>query len=96
MARLPRVVVVDVAHHVTQRGNARQVILADDPDRITYLELLRQSSELYGLSLLGYCLMSNHVHLMVVPRTPLALCQTLKHTLSHRTRAGQGTRFWVG
>ena len=80
MARLPRVVVVDVAHHVTQRGNARQVILADDPDRITYLELLRQSSELYGLSLLGYCLMSNHVHLMVVPRTPLALCQTLKHT----------------
>ena len=80
MARLPRVVIVDVAHHVTQRGNARQVILADDPDRITYLELLRQSSELYGLSLLGYCLMSNHVHLMVVPRTPVALCQTLKHT----------------
>jgi putative transposase len=55
MARLPRVVIADVAHHVTQRGNARQVILADDADRIAYLELLRKCSELYRLSLLGYC-----------------------------------------
>jgi putative transposase len=80
MARLPRVVIPDVAHHVTQRGNARQVILADDADRIAYLELLRQYCELYRLSLLGYCLMSNHVHLIVIPRTIEALWQTLKHT----------------
>lgn len=80
MARLPRIVVVDVAHHVTQRGNARQVILANDGDCIAYLELLRQHCDLYRLSLLGYCLMSNHVHLIVVPRTVEALAQTLKHT----------------
>src|SRR5882724_13251196 len=80
MARLPRVVVTDVAHHVTQRGNARQLILANDPDRVAYLELLRQYSALYRLSLLGYCLMSNHVHLITVPRTTGALWQTLKHT----------------
>ncbi len=80
MARLPRVVITDVAHHVTQRGNARQVILADDADRIAYVELLRQYSELYRLSLLGYCLMSNHVHLIAVPHTPEALGQTLKQT----------------
>jgi putative transposase len=80
MARLPRVVVVDVPHHVTQRGNARQVILANDADRITYVELLRQNSELHRLSLWGYCLMSNHVHLIAVPRTDEALAQTLKHT----------------
>jgi len=78
MARLPRVVVVDVPHHVTQRGNARQVILFSDADRVTYLELLREYSQLYGLSLLGYCLMSNHVHLMAVPRTLGALSQSLK------------------
>jgi len=68
MARFARVVVVDVAHHVTQRGNARQVILSSDGDRMTYLELLRYHSELRDLTLLGYCLMSNHVHLIVVPR----------------------------
>lgn len=80
MARLPRVVITDVAHHVTQRGNARQVILADDGDRAAYLELLREYSALYSLALLGYCLMSNHVHLIVIPRTGEGLWQTLKHT----------------
>jgi REP-associated tyrosine transposase len=79
MARLPRVVIVDVPHHVTQRGNARQIVLASDEDRITYLELLRQYSQLYCLSVLGYCLMSNHVHLIVVPHTGDALSQSLKH-----------------
>ena len=84
MARLPRVVIADIPHHVTQRGNARQVILGDDPDRGAYLELLRQYCALYSLSLLGYCLMPNHVHLIVIPRTREALWQTL----SARTLAG--------
>ena len=78
MARLPRVVVVDVAHHVTQRGNARQVILCSDADRVTYLALLGEYSQLYGLSLLGYCLMSNHVHLIAVPKAAEALSLCLK------------------
>jgi putative transposase len=42
MARLARVVAVDVPHHVTQRGNARQFILATDAERIVYLDLLPQ------------------------------------------------------
>ena len=80
MARLPRVVVVDLPHHVTQRGNARQTVFVHDADRLVYLELLRQYSDLCGLSLLGYCLMSNHVHLIAVPRASAALAKTLKHT----------------
>ena len=43
MARLARVVIVDVAHHVTQRGNGRQFILASDAERMVYLDLLRQA-----------------------------------------------------
>jgi putative transposase len=78
MARLPRIVVVDVAHHVTQRGNARQVIFSDDADRLVYLDLLREHCQLYSLSLLGYCLMSNHVHLLAVPHTSEAMAQSLK------------------
>ena len=80
MARRPRVVVTDIAHHVTQRGNARQVIFDSDADRLTYLELLHEYCGLYDLSLLGYCLMSNHVHLIVVPRTAQSLAQTFKQT----------------
>jgi putative transposase len=79
MARFARIVVEDIAHHVTQRGNARQVIFSSDSDRTTYLELLRHYSDLHRLALLGYCLMSNHVHLIVVPRAAKALAQALKH-----------------
>lgn len=45
---------------------------------VSYLELLREYSQLYGLSLLGYCLMSNHVHLIAIPHSPEALAQCLK------------------
>jgi putative transposase len=68
MARRPRVVAIDTPHHVTQRGNARQFVFESDPDRLVYLDLLRQRCRLHRLSLLGFCLMSNHVHLVVIPR----------------------------
>ena len=68
MPRVARVVIVDVAHHVTQRGNGRQFILASDTERLVYLDLLHQALREQPLSVLGYCLMSNHVHLVAVPR----------------------------
>ena len=68
MARLARVVVVGVPHHITQRGNARQFILACDADRGVYLDLLRHSTALHGIEVIGYCLMSNHVHVIAVPQ----------------------------
>jgi putative transposase len=72
------VVAVDVAHHVTQRGNARQFILNSDAERTVYLDLLRQSVQLHSLSVIGYCLMSNHVHLVVIPRQAAAMAKALK------------------
>jgi putative transposase len=80
MARLARVIAVDVPHHVTQRGNARRFILDSDGDRQVYLELLRESILLHQLSLVGYCLMSNHVHLVVIPHRSDALALALKQT----------------
>ena len=80
MPRLARIAVVNVAHHVTQRGNARQFILANDEERSVYLNLLRKYVELCELSLLGYCLMSSHVHLLVVPRKGDSLARALKQT----------------
>lgn len=78
MTRLARVVAVGVPHHVTQRGNARQFILDGDADRRVYLDLVRQSIELHSMALVGYCLMSNHVHLIVTPGKPDALGRALK------------------
>jgi putative transposase len=53
MARLARVVVAGIPHHVTQRGNARRFILESDSDKLVYLDLFRQYCTLYELSLLG-------------------------------------------
>jgi len=78
MARLSRIVIVNIPHHVTQRGNARQFLLATDDERLVYLNLLRKYVQFHELSLLGYCLMSNHVHLVAVPRKPDALALALK------------------
>lgn len=80
MARLPRVVIAEVAHHITQRGNARRFILDHDADREVYLELLREDIQRSGLTLLGYCLMSNHVHLVLVPHKADGLARALKRT----------------
>jgi putative transposase len=78
LARLAGVIAVGVAHHVTQRGNARQFILASEAERTVYLDLLRQAIQIHALSLIGYCLMSNHVHLVVIPRKAEALAGALK------------------
>src|ERR1700723_2293939 len=80
MTRLARVIAVDVPHHVTQRGNARRFILDCDADRMAYLNLLRRNIELHGLGLIGYCLMSNHVHLVVTPHNTDGLGLALRHT----------------
>jgi len=79
MGRLARVVVVtDVPHHLTQRGNARRFVLDCDADRSVYLELLWENVALYKISVIGYCLMSNHVHLVAVPHTEDGLAQARK------------------
>jgi len=78
MPRVARVVIADVAHHVTQRGNGRQFILASDGERLVYLELPRRALRERALSVLGYCLMSNHVHLVVIPRQAQDLAGTLQ------------------
>ena len=79
MARLARVGAVGVPHHVTQRGDARRFILGCDPDRGVYLDLLQQSIALHGVDLIGYCLMSNHVHLVAVPHHADVLGLALKN-----------------
>jgi putative transposase len=79
MARFARVVAPGVAHHITQRGNARQSIFERDSDRAAYLRLLDQYCELHGVAVTGYCLMSNHIHLIAVPARPDSLHRAVKH-----------------
>ncbi len=80
MARFARAAAVGVAHHVTQRGIDRQRVFFTDSDRDTYLDCLQAYSEQARLRILSYCLMSNHVHLVVVPDEPASLAVALRRT----------------
>jgi putative transposase len=77
MPRLPRLVTPDVPHHVTQRGNRKQQIFFSDADRRAYLQLLADRCIVTGTRCLAWCLMDNHVHLVLVPPTVDALRATL-------------------
>ena len=69
MARLSRIVIPGVPHHITQRGNRRQPIFFSDEDRLLYLDLVRQGCAAAHVECLAWCLMDNHVHLILVPAT---------------------------
>ncbi|MEO6434183.1 MAG: transposase, partial [Tepidisphaeraceae bacterium] len=67
MPRIARLVLPGVPHHVTQRGNNRQDVFFVDDDRVAYLKILADQCRRHRVALLGYCLMTNHVHLIPVP-----------------------------
>ena len=77
---MARAVAVGMAHHITQRGNYRQTVFFDDGDRQLYLAVLQENASRYRLRLLGFCLMSNHVHLIAVPEREDSLACALGRT----------------
>ena len=68
MARMPRLVVPDYPHHVTQRGARRQKTFFSKADFRTYIELAADARDRSGVEFWAYCLMPNHVHFVIVPR----------------------------
>ena len=80
MPRLARSVVVGFAHHITQRGNNRQDVFFVDDDRLVYLELLKEQADKYALELVGYCLMSNHIHVVAIPHAEDSLAKGIGRT----------------
>lgn len=80
MPRVARIVVPGAPHHVTQRGNNRQDVFFVDDDRRVYLRLLAQLAAQHGLEILGYCLMTNHTHLIVIPRNAESLARAIGRT----------------
>ena len=78
MPRRSRCILPGLPCHVTQRGVDRRETFSSDQDRSTYLRLLRENFEDAQASLLGWCLMSNHVHLIALPRREDSLAILLR------------------
>lgn len=96
MARKPRVVAAGVPHHVTQRGNDRRDLFLHDRDREVYLDAVFEYAERYHLAVWGYCLMTNHVHFIVVPERPTSLARVFGRTHSDYARYANQLRRGCG
>ena len=96
MARLARVVVPGVPHHVTQRGNRRQDTFFNDGDYRVYVDLMAEWCAGCGVEILAYCLMTNHVHLIAAPATEDGLGRAVGEAHRRYTRHVNFREGWRG
>ncbi len=86
MSRIPRVILEGVPYHITLRGNARQQVFFENRDYILYLDLLKDKCQDERLSILAYCLMPNHIHLIAVPERESSMPQAIGRTAADFAR----------
>jgi putative transposase len=87
MSRTARVVLPDYPHHVIQRGHNRQTVFFEEGDYTHYLRNVREFKMLFGCKIYGYCLMPNHVHLIVDPcQEPDNMGRLMKRVAARQTR----------
>lgn len=99
MPRAARLVLPGIPHHVTQRGSRRQPTFFRDSDYARYLSLLRHWCVRTGTAVWAWCLMPNHVHLILVPTREDGLASALapvsrRHSLEVNQREGWCGHLW--
>jgi len=96
MARLARIVIPGLAHHVTQRGNRREAIFFEDGDQEIYLDLLAEQTLKADVAVWAYCLMPNHVHLILRPTRSDDLGRAVGETHRRCTNFINARGRWTG
>ena len=101
MARIARLVVPGLPHHVTQRGNRRGTTFFEEGDYALYLDLLAEASTRAQTEVWAYCLMPNHVHIILVPPDEDGLRRTFadlhqRYTGFINARARTTGHLWQG
>ncbi|MBC8259690.1 MAG: transposase [SAR324 cluster bacterium] len=82
MPRKSRLVIPMIPHHITHRGVRGMDLFFSNEDRILYLSLIAEAIENAGFEVLNYCLMTNHVHLIVIPHHETSLAKGIG--IAHR------------
>lgn len=101
MARIARVVVPKVPHHIIQRGNRRQPVFFGKADYQEYLALMAEWCRAYRVQIWAYCLMPNHVHLIAVPPSEESLKAAIgeahrRYSRNVNVRQGWSGHLWQG
>jgi putative transposase len=101
MPRLPRPDEEGLVYHAINRGNNRADVFTDDDDRAAFLGAVAVAKERYPFRLLGYCLMTNHFHLLLRPEHGVQVSRilqsvTVAHTWRHYKRHRTVGHVWQG
>jgi putative transposase len=101
MGRLPRAIDDGLIYHALNRGNNRADVFTDDEDRAAFLAALAQTRTRYPFKLLGYCLMTNHFHLLLQPEASQSVSRilqslTVTHTWRYHKRHRSSGHVWQG
>ena len=87
MPRTSRLIVPGYPHHVIQRGHNRQTVFVSDEDYLYYLENLHECKQKHGCQIYAYCLMTNHIHLIIDPGQDVSsLGKLMKQLAGRQTR----------
>jgi putative transposase len=96
MSRLARMVVPGLPHHVTQRGNRREAIFFEDGDQQIYCDLLAEQARKFSVEVWAYCLMPNHVHLILTPHGEDGMSRALGEAHRRYTNFINARGRWTG
>jgi len=96
MARMARVVIPTIPHHVTQRGVRCMETFFDDEDYEMYLSLMREWCLSSGVEVWAYCLMPNHAHLIATPESKTSLAHGIGEAHRRYTRYINFKKSWKG
>jgi putative transposase len=96
MARIARVVVPNIPHHITQRGNRRLDTFFSEADFREYLYLMAEWCNRCKVQVWSYCLMLNHIHLIVVPESEDGLRRAIGEAHRRYTRYINFQKEWKG
>jgi len=70
MARIPRLFIDSACYHIITRGNQKQPVFEDNEDYEKYLQIVKKAKRKYGILIFAYCLMLNHVHMLLKGKIP--------------------------
>ena len=101
MSRVARVLLDNACYHVINRSNQKQNIFQENPDFKKYLEILRHYKKKYNFKLYAYCLMPNHIHLVIDIRKASDLAKIMQgltqtYTVWFNNKYNKVGRLWQG
>ncbi|MBL7197921.1 MAG: transposase [Candidatus Omnitrophica bacterium] len=101
MPSIPRVFIDYACYHIITRGNQKQKVFIQEEDYLKYVSILKKAKRKYKINLYSYCLMPNHVHLLVAPEKAPTISGfmhwlSLGYTVYFNSKYGKKGHLWQG